>query len=84
MNKTFDNESTKFWTHSAKDKRDGKTTPKIVNVSVKSRDIFFSSTIGQKENKNYGGTYSAHEIVNMISVDIWIETFSVQLHIYCR
>ena len=80
MNKTFDNESTKFWTHSAKDKRDGKTTPKIVNVSVKSRDIFFSS-IGQKEGKKYGGTYSIYETVSMISVDIWIETFSVQLAI---
>ena len=80
MNKTFDNESTKFWTHSAKNKREGKTTPKIVNVSVKSCDIFFSR-IGQKEDKKYGGTYSIREIVNMISVDIWIETFSVQLAI---
>ena len=80
MNKTFHNESTKFWTHSAKNKREGKTTPEIVNVSVKSCDIFFSR-IGQKEDKKYGGTYSIREIVNMISVDIWIETFSVQLAI---
>ena len=80
MNKTFHNESTKFWTHSAKNKREGKTTPKIVNVSMKSCDIFFSR-IDQKEYKKYGGKYSIHEIVGMISADIWIETFSVQLDI---